>query len=97
MFGVRNPKSRRALERPVRYWTNSGQLFKFVVRTCSNKHVHEPVKGHTNAYRSSSSWHTRAWAQAVIRGVERDAVKRLEAYADEDVEMNLVGRNSHTQ
>ena len=82
MFGVKNPKSRRALERPVRYLTNSGQLLKFVVRTCPNKHVHEPVKGLPNAYRSSSCWHTRA-------------VKRLEAYPDEDVEMDLAGTAIH--
>ena len=56
-----------------------------------NKHVHGPVKGLTNAYRSSSRWHTRAWAQAVIRGVESDAVRRHEAYPAEDVEMDLTG------
>ena len=40
---------------------------------------------------SSSRWRTRAWAQAVIRGVESDAVKRQEAYPAEDVEMDLAG------
>ena len=59
---------------------NSPQLLKFVVRKCPNKHVHGPVKGLTNAYRSSSRWHTRPWAQAVIRGVESDAIRRHEAY-----------------
>ena len=34
---------------------------------------------------------TRAWAQAVIRGVESDAVKRVEAHPAEDVEMDLTG------
>ena len=48
-------------------------------------------KGLTNAYRSSSRWHTRAWKHAVIRGVENDVVKRLEAYPAEDVEMELPG------
>ena len=71
--------------------TKCGALLKFVVRKCPNKHVHGPVKGLTNAYRSSSRWHTRAWAQAVIRGVESDAVERLEAYPAEDVEMELPG------
>ena len=61
------------------------------MRKCPNKHVHGLVKGLTNAYRSSSRWHTRAWAQAVIRGVESDAVKRHEAYPAEDVEMDLTG------
>ena len=51
----------------------------------------EPVTGLTNAYRSSSRWHTRACGQAVIRGVESDVVKRLEAYPAEDVEMELPG------
>ena len=41
------------------------------------KHVLGAVKRPTNAYRTSSRWHTRAWAQAVIRGVETDVVKRL--------------------
>ena len=45
----------------------------------------------TNTYRSSSHGHTRAWAQAVFRGAESDAVKRLEAYPAEDVEMDLQG------
>ena len=89
MFGVKDPRSRRALKRPVRHLTNSPQLLKFVVRKRSNKHVHGLVKGLTNAYRSSSRWHTRAWAQAVIRGVESDAVKRHEAYPAEHVDMDL--------
>ena len=38
-------------------------LLKFVVRKCPNKHVHGPVKGLTNACRTSSRWHTRASAQ----------------------------------
>ena len=91
MFGVKDPRSRRALKRPVRYLTNSRELLRFVVRKCPSKHVHGPVKGLTNAYRSSSRWHTRAWGQAVIRGVESDVVKRLEAYPAEDVEMELPG------
>ena len=56
-----------------------------------SKHVHGPVRGLTNAYRSSSRWHTRAWAQAVSRGVESDTVKRHEAHPAEDVEMDLTG------
>ena len=83
MFGVKDPRSRKALKRPVRYLTNSPQLLKFVVRMCPNKHVHGPLKGLTNAYRSSSRWHTRAWA------VESDAVKRHEACPAEDVEVDL--------
>ena len=83
MFGVKDLRSRRPLKRP--------QLLKFVVRECLNKHVRGLVKRLTNAYRSSSRWHTRAWAQAVIRGVESDAVKRHEAYPAEDVEMDLSG------
>ena len=85
MFGVKDPRSRRALKRHVRYMTNSRELLKLVVRQCPNKHVHGLVKGLTNAYRSSSRWHTRTWALAVIRREESDAVKRLE------VEMNLAG------
>ena len=61
------------------------------MRKCPEKHVHGAVKGLTNAYRSSSRWHTRAWAQAMIRGVETDVVKRLEAHRAEDVEMDLTG------
>ena len=91
MFGVKDPRSRRALKRPVRYLTNSRELLRFVVRKCPSKHVHGSVQGLTNAYRSSSRWHTRAWGQAVIRGVESDVVKRLEAYPAEDVEMELPG------
>ena len=91
MFWVKDPRSRRALKRPVRYLTNSPQLLKFVVRKCPNKHVHGPVKGLTNAYRSSCRWHTRAWAQAVIRGAESDTIKRHEAYPAEDVVMDLAG------
>ena len=91
MFGVKDPRSQRALKRLVRYLTNSPQLLKFVVRKCPNKHVHGPVKGLTNAYRCSSRWHARAWAQAVIRGAESDAVRRHEAYLAEDVEMDLTG------
>ena len=91
MFGVKDPRSRRALKRPVRYLTNCRQILGFVVRTCPNKHVHGLVKGLTNAYRSSSRGHTRAWAQPVFRGAESDAVKRLEAYPAEDVEMDLAG------
>ena len=34
---------------------------------------------------------TRAWAQAVIRGVESDAVQRLERYPAEDVGMDPTG------
>ena len=49
MFGVKDPRSRRTLKRPVRYLTNSPQLLKFVVRKCPNKHVHGLVKGRTNA------------------------------------------------
>ena len=78
MFGVKDPRSRRALKRPVRYLTNSRELLKFVVRKCPNKHVHGPVKGLTNAYRSSSRWHTRAWEQSSDQGSgER---QRLEAF-----------------
>ena len=51
MFGVKDPRSRRALKRPVRYLTNSRALLKFVVRQCPNKHVHGPVKGLTIACR----------------------------------------------
>ena len=40
MFGVKDPRSRRALKRPVRYLANSRQLLRFVVRKCPNKHVH---------------------------------------------------------
>ena len=94
IFGVKDPRNRGALKRPVRYLTNSPQLLTFVVRKCPNKHVHGPVKGLTNAYRRSSRWHTRAWAQAVIRGVESDADKRFEAYPSEDVETDLTGAES---
>ena len=74
MFGVKDLWSRRALKRPVRYLTNSPQLLKFIVRKWPKKHVHGPVKGLTkNAYACSSRWHTRAWAQAVIRGVSQKA------------------------
>ena len=95
MFGVKDPRSRRALRRPVRYLTTSPHLLKFVVRKCPNKHVHGPVKGLTNACRSSSRWHTRAWAQAVIPGVESDVVRRHEAHPAEDVEMASQTRASH--
>ena len=91
MFGVKDPRSRRAPKRPVRYLTNSGEMLRFVVRTCPSKHVHGPVKGLTNAHRSPSRWHTRAWGQAVIKGVESDVVKRLEVYPAEDVAMELPG------
>ena len=80
MFGVKDPRSRRVVKRPVRYLTYSREHLKFVVRKCSNKHVHGPVKGLTNAHRRSSRWHTRAWGQAVVRGAESDAAKRFEAY-----------------
>ena len=83
MFGVKDPRSRRALKRLVSYLTNSPQLLKFVVRT-----VHGLVKGLTNTYRGPSRWHTRAWAQTVIRGVASDAVRRHEAFPAEDVEMD---------
>ena len=66
MLGVKDPRSRRFLKRPVRFLTK---------------------KGLTNTYRSSSRWHTRAWAHAVLRGVESDGVIRYEAYPAEDVEM----------
>ena len=46
-----------------------------------NEHFHGPVKGLTNAYRSSSRWHTRTWAHAVIREVESDAAKRFDGRA----------------
>ena len=49
MFGVKDPRSRRALKRPFRYLTNSRELLKIVVRKCPNKHVHGPVKGVTSA------------------------------------------------
>ena len=39
-FGVKDPRSRRAIKRPVRYLTNNGKLLSFVVRKCPNKHVH---------------------------------------------------------
>ena len=94
MFGVKDRWSRRAFKRPVRYLTNSPQLLTFVVRKCPNKHVHGPVKGLTNAYWSSSRWHTRAWAQAVIRGVESDAVQRRGACPAEDVQVDVTG--AHT-
>ena len=48
-FGVQDPRSRRALKRPVRYLTNGQELLKFVVRKCPNKHFHGPVKRLTNA------------------------------------------------
>ena len=51
---LKDPCSRRDLKRPVRCLTNSRELLKFVIRQCSRKHVHGPVKGLTNAYRSSS-------------------------------------------
>ena len=86
MFGVKEPK---ALKKPVRYLTNSEELLKFVVRKCQYKHLHGLVKGLTNTHRSSSRWHTRAWAQAVLRGVESDGVRRFEAYPAEDVEMDM--------
>ena len=72
MFGVQDPRSRRALKRPVTYLTNRREQLRFVVRKCPNEHVHGTVKRLTNAYRSSSRWHTRAWVHAVIRGVESD-------------------------
>ena len=75
-FGAQGPRSRRALKRPTRV-LDSRRLLRFVVRKCLNKHVHGPVKGLTNAYRSSSCWHALAWGRAVIRGVESDSVKRL--------------------
>ena len=90
MFGVKDPRSRRALKRPVGYLTNSREHLKYVVRKCPRKHVHGHAKGLTNAYRSSSRWHTRAWGQAVIRGVECDAVQMF-AHPAEDVEMDLAG------
>ena len=80
MFGVKDPRSRRAAMRPVRFLTNSRELLKSVERWCPHEHVHGPVKVLTNAYRSSSRWHTRAWAKALIRGAESDAAKRLEVY-----------------
>ena len=86
-LGVKDPRSRRALKRPVRYLTNSPQL----LGVCTNKHVHGLVKGLTNAHRSSSRWRTHAWPRAVIRGVESDAVKRHEAYPAQDVEIYLTG------
>ena len=58
-------------------------------RECPKKHVHGPVKGLTNADRSSSRWPRRAWAQAVIGGVENDPIRRHEAHPAEDVEMDL--------
>ena len=59
------------------YLTNGRELWKYVVRKCHNKHVHGPVKGLTDTYRSSSRWHTRAWAHAVTC----DAVRRFEDLA----------------
>ena len=51
---------------------------KIVKRSkCPNKHFHGQVRGLTNAYRSSSRWHTRAWAQAVIRGVEERRSQKI--------------------
>ena len=50
-----------------------------------------PEQTCSNACRSSSRWHTRAWAQAVIRGVESDAVKRRGACPAEDVQVDLTG------
>ena len=76
MLGVKDPRSRRVLKRPVRYLTKSRELLRFVLRKCTSKHVHGPVKGLASAYRSSSRWHTRAWRHAAIRGVESDVVKR---------------------
>ena len=71
---------------------DSRQLLRFFVRKCLNKHVHGPVEGLTNAYRSSSCWHARAWAQAVIRGVEkRCSQEALKPNLAEDVEMDLIG------
>ena len=70
---------------------NSRELLTFVVRECPNKHVHRPAKEIAHASRSSSRWRTRAWAQAVVRGVESDAVRRFEAYPGEDAEMGVAG------
>ena len=53
-------------------------------------HVHGPVKGLTDAHRSCCVG-TRAWAQALIHGIESDAVTRSEAYPAEDVEMDMSG------
>ena len=49
------------------------------------------TSGLTKGHRSSSRWHTRAWAHAVIRGVESDAVRRHEAYPSFDLEKDLTG------
>ena len=42
MFGVKDPRSRRALKRSVRYLTNSRQLLRFALRQLSNKRFHGP-------------------------------------------------------
>ena len=68
---------------------NSRELLKFVVRKCPNKHIHRPAKEFAHDSQSSSRWRTRAWVQAVVRGVESDAVRRFEAYPGEDAEMGL--------
>ena len=95
MFGVKDPRSRRALKRDVRYLTNSPQLMKFVMRKCPEQTC-SWTGGRTHECLSEfvSLAHTRAWAQAAIRGVQSDAVKRHKAHTAEDVEMDLTGADT---
>ena len=48
MFGVKDPRSRRALKRPVRSLTNSPHLLRLVVRKCPNK---------------DHRWHDNSWEE----------------------------------
>ena len=86
MFGSQGSTNWKSTEEAC-----SHELLKLVVRMCRNKHVHGQVKALTNTYRSSSQWHTRAWAQAAIRGVENDATQRFEAFPAKDVAMEAPG------
>ena len=75
MFRLKDPRSGRALQRPVRYFTNSRRLLKAVFRMCKMKRTHGPARAITDNYRSSAQYPTRAWAQVVLHHVEIDDPK----------------------
>ena len=88
MFGVKDFQIGKHLKRLVRFLTKSREILGEIARTCNNKHERGLVKSLTNRYPSSSHWHTRVWAQALIRGIEKDASPRFEGFPAEDVDVS---------
>ena len=76
MFGM-NGRAEVSIEKPVRIVSKSNQLTNEVSRRCTGRHTHAIWSKLTRADKLRTGESSRAFAQAIIRGVEKHELAKL--------------------